>query len=1741
MTTDSALIARVTPLYRANRFLDAHELVRSAWVGPKWMKTASAEALMWAGRLAGRLGGSSLRRVLLHEAASRFGDHPAVLVESRWVFRRRRSILNTLEESLERPTLDSGDAELDAQWLIDGAFFWAIVRDFPRAHAMLEQAVTDDRVVDSWYHTTRAQVLLFEDRWDEALEAARRGWQDSPNRPAAAGVLAQILLRMNRLDEALDALASARDGQSFETLMLLAWLTCAKAERSPRDVRIRLAGEAEQLCERLESLAPLRGRAAKQMFAACRFDAAMLAEAPDRMQTQADKLTLPVYRKINQNLRRYASSASPRVLLEYRAVFQKQDRCLPTSIASIAGTFGHALDADKLAEELTYNGTSIWRSLAWLREHGYAAKTFLLTRELAASLLTAGLPFVYAFNTSLDNGHAAAAVGIDEAAGVLLYHDPSGERFGRVLLENLDESEHPIGPWGLAFAPPEQADLLDVIDDRAARLGELCHEFWHAVSREDTPAAAEVVARLEAHQGDSPVTEAFRACWQTQTNQLAEGLATLERLCGQFPKSIALQRMLLGGLGRTRNTARIRDFLGQLVNLGRIPGPSDVTPWSYPPSSCVTRFADLEGLTAEGAPAARELLLRLVERDATFAMAYHTLGDIAMRQGQPDRAALPYRIASLLAHTDEHLARAAFDSERLLGRQADGLAYLRQRVDRLGGLIDGGWPWCTLIGAAEDCGDVAAATETAERALAARGDDPNLLSYLTRFWIRTGERDRAQTLLDRLEKHPDRLRYLEAAVVFHRYIGQWERALALCEEWVANAPDQVEPHRMLASLLRNRQTVFEVAQSARDWADRRADDEEFEFIYYDLLRDTAQEDRREAFVRARLKRNAQDAWAWRELGHLLIGRAEGVSTDRRQALEPEIQEAVEQARRLSPREAATLYLQSRLAEMRGQWEHSIELLLRGLRIEPESSYAYGKAWENSSNLPRAQQEAVLQKLEEQLLRSVGPLHAARGLALGVASRFGCDDARARVEQWQAQRPGDPELIEAHADVLLEHGQGRTDAAVAVTELEEAITRYPRHVELRLSLAYALDRTLDDGPKYTLLDQTVKSWPLDTRARVALASHLVIHETPDDAIELLNEGLAFNPQDGMCWYHLARIQQESGNPSATTETLSRALALLPEDVTLRRQLAKSLSDTGDAPRALQVVRDGLALYPESPVFWHMLADVLTSSPAIFDAQETESALRKALECNDTYYDAADLLAWLLAGQYRFDDARNVLRAIVPKLPNAATAHGRLAWVTWTSGQQQQAIDEMAAALETYPDYFWGWWTLMLWLEELDESEQTCRRLEQLPPAVCVNPDITARRLDLLAKAGLDKEKLDTIWAKALADFPRNEDLLILRFDTLADRDEWDQAEEILRQLEELAGRSAQGIVRRIRLEGHRKNTAKAVETAMEVFRNPQPGTPFDVIWNTLHSADLLAPTVETVLRTVAAGQPLHVGALCTLAGNSNRVTKVNFNGQKLNRKAVLRWLADRMMTRDWDVNHQALAALLEELADCNPSYVRQFLKANRDLCRTHTTLWSAIAYYLNKKLISDPLMKWISDWRQRQGVSMTVVSYYRHGLGPFDGGLAGLLSWKPKLWKTIHEHSRDALDRLGEDKTFRFHVTAMCEALLALDRTKEFVQVVTRYRALLEMDDERYWMPVYYTMPQMAPRLCLLADLMQCDDEAESAALFAQIRRTPRSAIAHAAAVRHVKRRSGFWKRLILTASRVWSVTIGTIPGPPYYR
>ena len=140
MESRRALLADWQSIYDGHRFLDAYKASSEYWTDSTSVDQLTAQELIFAGRLASRLGGLRLSRHLYRKAHERDSASPEVRYFTRHIRGPRHLLLDELREFEENPELGGDDAELRASWQAVHANIFAALRDFSRSRDLLKVA-----------------------------------------------------------------------------------------------------------------------------------------------------------------------------------------------------------------------------------------------------------------------------------------------------------------------------------------------------------------------------------------------------------------------------------------------------------------------------------------------------------------------------------------------------------------------------------------------------------------------------------------------------------------------------------------------------------------------------------------------------------------------------------------------------------------------------------------------------------------------------------------------------------------------------------------------------------------------------------------------------------------------------------------------------------------------------------------------------------------------------------------------------------------------------------------------------------------------------------------------------------------------------------------------------------------------------------------------------------------------------------------------------------------------------------------------------------------------------------------------------------------------------------------------------------------------------------------------------------------------------------------------------------------
>ncbi len=254
-------LAGVLSLYEQGQVLSAFELSRQFGPIAQWRGPAGR---LLAGRLANNLGsprlGSSLHRLAYRESP----DNPDVIYYyARNVF-ERRGTLEAWEFLTAHEALPSATTETRADWYSLHGLVLGWLRDFDEATAWLDRAhaLCPER---PWPWIERADLLERQDRYAEALAAARKSLEIRPWYRPGVQAAARLLQLMDRDREALSLLVEGCERlQSGPVALQLASL----------QTELAMHADARATLDRVVELSPLLDRYFAKYLAARRSDAA---------------------------------------------------------------------------------------------------------------------------------------------------------------------------------------------------------------------------------------------------------------------------------------------------------------------------------------------------------------------------------------------------------------------------------------------------------------------------------------------------------------------------------------------------------------------------------------------------------------------------------------------------------------------------------------------------------------------------------------------------------------------------------------------------------------------------------------------------------------------------------------------------------------------------------------------------------------------------------------------------------------------------------------------------------------------------------------------------------------------------------------------------------------------------------------------------------------------------------------------------------------------------------------------------------------------------------------------------------------------------------------------------------------------------------------------------------------------------------------------------------------------------
>jgi tetratricopeptide (TPR) repeat protein len=1491
---------RITDLYNRGLYLQAYNAADAIAPLVTWEGT---EARLIAGRLAGMLGAPQLaRRLHLRSWRDDKNNPQAIYYYTRaiWDWRgpwRARMFTQRYDD------LSTAAPNLRAEWLALSAALAGQLRDFDAADEMMARA---EKIApeNAWLWVEKSSVLEYEDRYEEALAAARHALTIRKMYRPALQSAAHLLSLLDREEEARGLLEEAtRHLECPAILTQLAQLQIDLGDHISARKNFELAVQ----------FSPLLEDEVRKWLDARRSDAAYLCGDFEAAANLAEGTKSGFFEEIAKRLR-VTSPGMKRVLLPVGFIRQHHVTCAPATLTTISRFWQMPAEHLDIAESICYGGTTDHSERKWAEQSGWVVREFCVNWEDTVKLIDRGLPFTMA-TVDPANAHLQAVIGYDELRGTILIRDPYSRSLGEGLAKEMFEHYQSTGPRGMLLVPQEKASLIEGLNLKEAALYDQLHAVQHALANYDRDRAHEIWQAMSGESEDHRLTlnAQLAIAWYDEDQHTV--LFCIEKLLKQFPQDANLKLQKISCL---RMLARHSERMSYL---------KEICGEEKPDPLFLQQYAQELSEDARENRAALHLLHRSFRARMMEASNFFLLANLRWSQRMFEEALDLYRVAACLKDTNEQFVQAYVIASRHLRKTQEALRFLEQRFKRFG--RRSGFPARTLSWAYEQIGQGAQALEVLRTGLEWRPDDGELMLYASDAFARHGDFEQATTLLTKAEGKASRALALRGAAVIAAYRGELRDSLKLWRQVLDGEPLAADANRNLSQLLAETESQESALEFLRGATKRYPHSLPLHQLLIEWLRDDAAE--AEKVLRHVVEIEPVNGWVRRELGYRLC---------QQRKYEEALEEAV-LGRQLEPDNPFGQCVIGTIHAELGNFPLAKQAYREAIQLSVDSEYAIFELISNSHTIEERRES--LEFIQQELIRQVtfgDGLFAYRQVARMTLS----DDETLNL--LQAALDARPDLWHAWSAVIHQLiDMQRLDEALGLARRSTEL--FPLVPRVWLDLAYINRVQLNHGGVVDALQHARRINPAWSTATQQLAEAYQRAGEFAQARTLMEQAIAYSPLDFTNYGYLAEILWLMGEKDAAIGRLRHALAIEPNYDWGWRVLRDWSQQANKPVIALECARELTVKRPGQARSWLVLAQTEGQG---FD--ERLAAVEKAIELDPRMIEAHSLRARLLTSMRRFEEARQACHPEIFGETLPPDLRCALAVVDADRGDLKAAISQLQGLVKDEPNNFTAWNLLADWYRT---TEAHTEYLEAAGQMVRLVPH-QSLPLGYLAEARLLNDNragaVESLRHAMTLD-PAYEFAGATLFDLQIEDGDLNGAEETLNILRQHVGGEVTALGE-LKLFRKRENSEKARELfrALCLSNNPNPAFITQAIeddpttdWN-----EAVDEVLSEVLELPDANP--HAGTAWV-------------ERQALRKKwdNCARRLST-MKRRD-ELWQQAIIAFLDALTKEREKYrLRQFIAAHRHDLWQNLQTWGNVGYALFSIGDSQQTIYWLSDWRNR---------------------------------------------------------------------------------------------------------------------------------------------------------------------------------
>ena len=1173
-------------------------------------------------------------------------------------------------ERLKRPEMtDEVRADLMAFW----GYGQSLLREFPKAHQYLDEALSIENEPHSWVKLQKALIFEREDQFEKALEMVTDVWESNKSYTPSIISRANLLTKLQKQDEAVEFLEQGLTlSESPEVPLHLSGIF------SDRDDCVLVKKYLDDYL--LKS--PLLSKKSQAWVSGRLADIALLEDDMTEFSEEARK-TRP--KGFHQKILKYyedepSAKSGQRKKLDVEVIRQHHMTCAPATLAMISKFYGDQHHHLEIADAICHDGTPWHKEKIWCLEKGYKIQEFSVTFEAAQKLIDAGIPFTLT-TEALDSAHLQACIGYDSRIGVLILRDPSSSHYAEVYHKGLFEDNVETHLRGLAFVPPHLEAQLSSLELPETEAYDLFHEFSLALENHQPQQAKSVLTMMEEKCSQHPLILRAQLRFASYRSDEVEELSLVEKQLALTPKRPRLIRQkitLLQSLGRMSD---LKVFLNDLRQREEVNGEVHRELGSI---FCRdARTADLGDFYFRRALRSDSYSARL---QATYARSLSARGE-ALKS-------LPfYRRASRLASSFEPYAREFFEVSYWAGKKTDALEFLKERADSVGDKSVE--PHLTLLQKLEELKDPSAESYP-EHLLQRFPEDGDLMIELVGFSMRRGDWQKAHEFLSKAKGLVSPTEWRNKAAMLAKWEGDIPAEKSHYEAILEISPSETYAYRAIAGLIEEQEGEESAFEYIDDASKRLPELLHLREVVAERAVDLGP-DKAIPILKERLEENDNNLWAIRQLALEFSKKSHH-------------KEAKEWALLATVKDPSGSYNWSTLSNVQQSaldFKEAGEAARRSLALDIDNRSAFENLFAVCSNFK--ERKEAFKWVVEQLKDQVSDGSAYLDISGEATSILEVEEQRELYDSFMNERPDLWHNWQIRRSFL----SAQNDFEGARNVAKEMVERFPTIPRCWMELGITERDLGNTEGELKAFHETVHRALTWGWARSEYAMSLANAGKTDEALETLSQGILANPLDSELYSSKASLLHKLGETKEASETIAETLRRNPFYYYGWRLLV----DFTEMSEEKELVENTLELCHEknshSVNWWKLKANVYD---LLGKKEEEFQCLEKAETLSPNNVSVIDSKAIWFAEVGRYEEAlEETKRPIAEERP--LTLRGREAWVLMQMGHRSRAWDLMSEIARTEKHYFWAQYMMAQWsynASEWDTLKASSERMVALRP-------------------------------------------------------------------------------------------------------------------------------------------------------------------------------------------------------------------------------------------------------------------------------------------------------------------------------------------------------------------------------------------------------------------------------------------